>query len=816
MIELVRFLNSEGYKVTEVIPDGRINRFNLDEHDHKKSGYYLAFQNFSPDSGQIFYVIVYGNWKTGEQKTHCTLLEMSRADKKIAQDKINELRKKEEEARSKRQKEISEEVTAKWEKLAAGGSSEYVDRKQIKECKLGIRYDNFKGEIYVPLKDFEGKIWSLQKISRDGEKRFTTGGRVKDCYHVVGGDFKEDRIYFAEGLATAASCSMALGEPVVCCFSAGSLESLPTQFRRKYPNAEIIILGDNDERGREAAEKAAKHSLGTSIIAPEGDWNDAHISHGLEIVANLLKVEKKEKLALYALGFKEGEYFFTSTSNRQVTGLVSFSEDNLCKLMPKEYYEAIYPKEKGGIDWLSAKSDLMEKCRARGIFNCGDVRGSGVWRDNGRIVVNMGDYLIVDGEKIGLGAIKSKYFYTLDGKLDPLHDSPLSTQECQILADTCRSFKWVKKDSGVLLAGSLVLARVCGALPIRPHIWITGSSETGKSTLLESVIKIVLGSNKLYFHGATTEAGVRQILRNSALPIMMDEVETDEDSASVSRVIALVELARIAWSDSGASIAKGGSTGNPMRFQAKGMMFFSSIRPRVLNDADKSRFAMLELAPHGADADHWAMLSNLLLKIDQEYSERLFARTISLVPVILHNFKAIKKELAQKGGSRFGDQYGMLLAGYSTLFSSEPLSDLDAKFFANILDLQDERAQAKVKDYDDSLNHFLTTKVSCERRDYLIGELIAECLCGTPPLDEQKDALLLLGIKVDSDFVHIASNHSELNRQVWKSTRWSNTYAEHLGRLPGALKNKSVWLNGKNTKCVKIPVCYFLEQPNLT
>src|SRR5690554_3389038 len=108
---------------------------------------------------------------------------------------------------------------------------------------------------------------------------------------------------------------------------------------------------------------------------------------------------------------------------------------------------------------------------------------------------------------MGLSEIKSRFFYTLGFNLSQLHKSPLRDEECFPLIKACSRFNWLKKDSGMLLAGALVLSRCCGALPVRPHIWITGGAETGKTTLLEHLINPIIGPNSLYVSRGTTEAG---------------------------------------------------------------------------------------------------------------------------------------------------------------------------------------------------------------------------------------------------------------------------------------------------------------------
>jgi putative DNA primase/helicase len=519
---------------------------------------------------------------------------------------------------------------------------------------------------------------------------------------------------------------------------------------------------------------------------------------------------------VYALGFKEKEYFFTTSSNQQIVGISKFTDADMLGLMPISYWESLFPG--GGasrVDWIEAKSNLMAQARERGIFQPRRVRGAGVWSDDSRIVVNMGDHLVVDGERVTLGEFKSRYFYTLGSNLSSLHERALSSSECDVLVDACSSFKWLKSDYSFLMAGALVVSRVCGALPIRPHVWLTGGASTGKTTLLEKLIQPILGDSSLYVQGATSEAGIRQSIKADAIPVVFDEFETTGQKSS-ENVAAVIELLRAAWSDSSAMIIKGSSGGNATAYQVRCSAIVSSIRTKLQNDADRSRFAILELEPHGNDPEHWKRLSGLLTQIDADYSERLFARTISMVPILLANYRKIKVALAARVSQRFGDQYGMLLAGYSILLQDEPLTDAQAEQIAAHVQLVDEKDEAKVADHEECLNHLLTKKIVVERDgsryDYSVSEAIK---------DARGDALISNslqrhGIRVGSKDVAIASRHTELENVVYKGTRWSQGWASSLSRIAGAEKNKSVWLAGANVKCVVIPGAVFFGSASPT
>lgn len=518
---------------------------------------------------------------------------------------------------------------------------------------------------------------------------------------------------------------------------------------------------------------------------------------------------------IHALGYSDKDYFFTSSQNRLVSAVTHFSENELLKLMDEGFWRNKYMTQGGNIAWTTAKSDLISACHRRGIFQPRNIRGSGVWVDDGRTVIHMGDHLIVDGERQELGEFKSRYFYTLGANLSRMHDHPLAAGDCDLLVDTCSSFKWIKPEYSFLVAGALVVSRVCGSIPIRPHLWITGGAQTGKSTLLEKLLRPMLGANRLYVHGNTTEAGIRQALRADAIPLLFDEFETT-GKKSQEIVSSVIDLLRVAWSESDAMVVKGSSGGIAAYFTIRCCAIVSSIRTKLTNDADKSRFAIIELAPHGNDEEHYKKLLTLLAQIDAEYGDRLFARTIRLLPVLLANYKMLKLALARKVSQRFGDQYGMLLAGYSILMQDEPLTLEEAEKLVEGVQLTDEKEEAKIADHDDCMSHLMTKTIVVEyeednkvtRVSMSIGSAVSRAM--TPGGHHEKETLQEMGIRVSSDTVAISSNHHELEARVFANSNWSKTWAKSLLRLPGAFRaEKPVKVGGYANRPVCIPTAHF-------
>ena len=139
----------------------------------------------------------------------------------------------------------------------------------------------------VPVRDGE-RLTTLQFIDADGAKRFLTGGRIKACWFAIGEYRPGEPIAIAEGFATAAALHQETGALVLAAFSAGNLLPVARRVRDQYPDAQIIIAGDNDawtpgNPGRTKAIEAARAVRGRVLIpmfsgadlaGRPTDWND--------------------------------------------------------------------------------------------------------------------------------------------------------------------------------------------------------------------------------------------------------------------------------------------------------------------------------------------------------------------------------------------------------------------------------------------------------------------------------------------------------------------------------------------------------------
>lgn len=256
----------------------------------KESGSYRLFldgvprgfiQNYREGGGQ--------NWRPSGVDNFTLTAEERSADAQRQRDRMA--------ARAAKQEERAAWVSEEWRRLpVATDDHGYLARKGV--VSHGLKVDRH-GNLVMPLVDIDGKLWSVQRISVDGNKLFTKDGRTHACFSPVGEDDPQKPIVIAEGYATSASLYQITGLPVVCALNAGNLRPVAEAFRQKYPGRPILIAGDNDHIkeasgkpnvGKEAS-FATADAVGGHVLLPAfasddagTDWNDLAASRGPDTV----------------------------------------------------------------------------------------------------------------------------------------------------------------------------------------------------------------------------------------------------------------------------------------------------------------------------------------------------------------------------------------------------------------------------------------------------------------------------------------------------------------------------------------------------
>lgn len=719
--------------------------------------------------------------------------------------------------------------------------------------------------LIIPCRAADGAIRSIQAILPDGTKLFPKRCQQRGLFFPIKGE--GDTVLVCEGVATAIALHAASGYSVLAAMSSGNIKPVAEHAAQKKT---VIVCPDNDHSNPENPGLAAVAGLPYKIVPPpftpsadpaHTDWDDYLRHHGEadDLIASLthepaaddysdipipedetddgipaqyLAPQRDEPFRI--LGYNRSTCYYLPDGFRQVVALPTrdHSKLRLLELAPLSFWKSHFiddSKRSGDrTDWHLAAESLIRRAQRAGIWDDDKIRGRGAWWDDGRAAVHLGDRVIVDGTEYPLGDAPGKFVYELNTRIDLATDDPLLNSESMKLTEICEGLRWQRPISGKLLAGWVFLAPICGALEWRPHLWITGPAGSGKSTITKHVIHRILQGNMIFVQGETSEAGLRQELGHDAIPVVFDEIESQDEKAT-NRVNSIMDLMTIASSETGAKLVKGGANGKAQSYMIRSMFCFSSISVNLKQHAAKTRVTVLDMRPKpdaetAEDIEQYnRMLDTIYTTLTPEYTRRLQARAVSLIPVIRHNSRVFSEAAAMVVGSRrFGDQVGALLAGAYALQNRGEVTPKAARQFVESQQWEEEADIQETKDERACIQHILAEQVTVDTKHgpkrRSIGELVDLCAAG---LDEPEGevtvasadlSLKRCGLTVlpardpfDGPRIAVANNHKTLAK-ILAGSPWANSWSRTIMRITGAEKRHTMRFAGVTSKAVSVPI----------
>jgi hypothetical protein len=362
-----------------------------------------------------------------------------------------------------------------------------------------------------------------------------------------------------------------------------------------------------------------------------------------------------------------------------------------------------------------------------------------------------------------------------------------------------------------LLLGWIGAAKIGGALPWRPGIYVTGETGSGKSTLLDHILCPVLGDSGVIAVGA---AGIAQRLQWSTLPVICDELEATTDDKAQQTIL---ELRRAAAS--GSTRLRGSpeqeASVSVLRFCA----LFSAINAPAMSPQDLNRSTFCKLAgpPQG-------ILPALSAEKLKALGEALTRRMVDHWDRVKTAIKSYRAALIEGGHTARGaDQYGIMLACADVLLHDH------AEITKDEIEQWVERLAPETEEVEKEsrlcLQHLLDTPL--EPRDLrTLSQILARAIeiNVERPWDDARlqelrhfnsrlarHGLRILG-SADNFQLAIASSHKGLG-EVFRNTRWGGQagkvlpYPDQLRALPGAVRAKNtVSIGNRNARVTLLPL----------
>lgn len=486
--------------------------------------------------------------------------------------------------------------------------------------------------------------------------------------------------------------------------------------------------------------------------------------------------------------------------------------------------------EKFEADILHRAAPALFKMTGGKMFDPAALRARGIWLDKetGRALYNSGRecYLAAPADShaapVCVDAVRPPHIYTAAPALPP-PDAPLTYEQGRAVVEFLSARSWAFKNAGVLLAGWLAAAVLAGALPYRPHVWITAPRNTGKTFLRDDIVSL-LGNFSCVQDGAmSTPAALRAELNGAALPVISDEQETHAgDMHAAASVEKKLDLARLA---SNGRVVKHATQGGGVRdFLLLSCFMFLSVDNSLKRDTDSSRWILLDLRRASFDELEKILAKQAAAraKLPANITPRIIARLMQELPAMLNNIAALERALRVDGNiPRRAELMGCMLAGAHALTHGGGMTDGDIKACCLI---------AKQYAAQESPDNDFTRCIDCLRACAVVhngARWSVEMLCAEYrrlPDGESRDgirrALASLGLKyTPGKRLHIQTGLAFV-RAIWRGTEYESRAISVLaaGCCPAAPVNEygvkitSAKLPGNVSprRAISIP-CHYIE-----
>jgi len=497
------------------------------------------------------------------------------------------------------------------------------------------------------------------------------------------------------------------------------------------------------------------------------------------------------------LGFTQDNRFaFRIQVTRQIDVLSApqlITPAGLIAIAPAAFWRSQFPTvshgQVTGFDPRAAADALIGLAHAKGPFDPARIRGRGIWREDDRIIENLS----------GEPPRDTKFEYQCFAAL-PALTSPLNHRARMQVNELLEAFCWKTPGAARLLLGWTFIAPVCGALSWRPHIFVYGPKNGGKTTLMR-LIGELLNPLAIMVDGQSTEAGIRQLIGPDSRPVVMDEFESDQDRSRMRRIIKLM---RSASSVEGA-VVRGTPEGHALQFSIRTTFCLAAINPTVVTPADRSRIVQLEL---GAHDNNPAAHSNIQegLKALRGVGPSWCRHAINALPKLDDTISVFERAMPP-GDSRHITNIATLLAGAWLTLNDQIPSAQDAESgVAEIRTLIDQ--QAREHDADDAfdcLNHLLGWSDGHQTVGGYLG-LATDQEPGSRIGPDAEVKLGTFGVRLWGDGFIVANQHAGLDR-AFKDTRWTDqAWRTALRRIPGATALEDpTRIGGAKVRCTVIP-----------
>lgn len=349
----------------------------------------------------------------------------------------------------------------------------------------------------------------------------------------------------------------------------------------------------------------------------------------------------------------------------------------------------------------------------------------------------------------------------------------------------------------MVLTGLVIASWVQSVWAWRPQVSITGDTNTGKTSLFESLGGRDQGGgifgNLASKQSGSSAAGIRQGIGNSGCIILYDEFEKSPHRKSI------LEMFRP--SSRGAKITRGTRSQITKEFSLNHIFWVASIESGLLDQADINRFISLEL--HEVSNEEFGRLSIPDGPSLRELGQKLLAVAVRHALAAKEMAIKIKDTRVEGVSGRFVESYAVPAAmlGVPMGMDEKQCRALLKDLLAGMKDLdQGESAHQEL------LEAILGSEVYCGHKD---GNLTVSQILEA---GEQSSFYMEHFTKLESKGIRLLPDgnlfirHPQVQRTLLKNTKWEEKKLRQLlSRIPGANDDKRHEIAGKSARGFTIP-----------
>ena len=598
------------------------------------------------------------------------------------------------------------------------------------------------------------------------------------------------QVMIVEGEKCADAVAQAFPKAVVTCWSGGVKKHHMTDLSPLHGRP-LLLVADADKAGRKAMQEVSDTLYADCpkirLVLPEGESKDdiadwlakGGPTEARAQISKLVKDAEKPKKpptkkdpppnidpAIEEL-FSNHHYKVMGNIGDGVAILLStyrmlvFPRSSMCStatlisIADYQWWLAMLSKGGQSVHSLSqgvcqqVGSALIRQADRMGQIDHRMMVGRGLFRDpEGRLVWHLGNRLRLNGDDLELGDIPG--FLPVSGPPVRINGNPASVADRKRVASAVLRCRWDKPSDGKKFLAWLVSCIVGGGLKWRPHAWLNGGPDSGKSWLLDNVAKPICGDFYLPL-GDYTAAGVANSVRSDSVGVFFDEAEPNR-----THIESIFDVLRLSSTGTAARVRSNRMNVGVDFFQPRFSGMLSSINIADMSKAMQSRLCVINLSQE--KQSDWLGIEQSIMDALEDPGKFLSA-VIQDGPSLVKRIEEIRRSMIQEGvGTRRASTDAVLTAGW------EWWSGLTERVVS---------VEAQVSDNMDEGERMLLDILGIRVRVPQAPDMtLARVLLNGDKDDIAEDH----GVKTDSNsgFLYIHPDHPTLVEKLARNQRWSH------------------------------------------